>query len=496
LRARAWHAKALLRYANGDRRGAAAAIRAGLRILDEHRTTLNATDLRAHASAHRIELTTLGLRIAFDNGQPEQILEWAERGRASHLLLAPVRPPQDPILASLLADLRATVQDIDKARAGGLRETRLVQRQVALEMEIRDHCRRAEGELADSALGQVPAQQLTEALGEAALLEFIQLDDRLHVISIIDGRVQLRQLTELPPIRDLVDRIPFALRRLAGGRARPASRTAAVELLRHAAKQLDTALLWPLDDQIADRPLVLIPTGPLQSLPWAVLPSCAGRSVTVSPSAALWHAASRQPATDDGPVVVAAGPDLPGAYAEASAVGAIYHTPALAGPAATVDAVAAALSKAGLAHLAAHGRVQAQNPLFSSLRFADGPFTVYDLERLGRVPRLVVLAACDSGRTAVRPGDELLGLSVAFLNHGTQQLVASVAPIPDAETTPLMIAFHRLLAAGTPCPLALAQAQQQVASLGSTALATAAGFICIGAEYTIPLPAPPPRRSS
>lgn len=59
------------------------------------------------------------------------------------------------------------------------------------------------------------------------------------------------------------------------------------------------------------------------------------------------------------------------------------------------------------------------NPLFSSLRFADGPFTVYDLERLGQVPHLVVLAACDSGRSAVRPGDELLGHGVAFLTHGT-----------------------------------------------------------------------------
>jgi CHAT domain-containing protein len=85
---------------------------------------------------------------------------------------------------------------------------------------------------------------------------------------------------------------------------------------------------------------------------------------------------------------------------------------------------------------------------------------------------------------------------VAFLTHGTQQLVASVAPIPDAETTPLMIAFYRLLAAGTPFTDALARAQQQVANLGSTALATAARFICIGAEYTIPLPIPPTRRPS
>ena len=55
-----------------------------------------------------------------------------------------------------------------------------------------------------------------------------------------------------------------------------------------------------------------------------------------------------------------------------------------------------------------------------------------------------------------------MGLSATFLALGTRHVVASVVPVPDAETAPLMIAFHRLLAAGQPPTSALARAQQQL----------------------------------
>jgi CHAT domain-containing protein len=92
-----------------------------------------------------------------------------------------------------------------------------------------------------------------------------------------------------------------------------------------------------------------------------------------------------------------------------------------------------------------------------------------------------VLAACDSAKAIVHPGDELLGFSATFLARDTRQVVASVVPIPDAPTAPLMVAFHRLLVDGHPAAVALAQAQQQTAREGTAAMAAAAGFVCIGA---------------
>jgi CHAT domain-containing protein len=326
----------------------------------------------------------------------------------------------------------------------------------------------------------VSPDRLAAVLGDAALIEFFQLDGTLRGITVAGGAVRIRELGPTGRVRDLAARLPFALRRLADRRTGAVSRAAAVALLRHTAGCLDVLLLGPLSRELGDRPLVLVPTGPLRSLPWSILPSCAGRPVTVSPSASLWHLAARRPPRRTGRVAVAAGPDLPGARAEAKAVAAIHGTAPLVDTAATVEAVMAALDRTDVAHLAAHGLLRADNPLFSSLRLADGQLTVYDLERLERVPSTVVLAACDSARSIVPAGDELLGLGAAFLSHGTRQLVASVLPIPDAETAPLMVALHRRLAAGDPAAAALAGAQERMDREEPAVLAASAGFVCIG----------------
>jgi hypothetical protein len=425
--------------------------------------------------------------MAFQDGRAAGVLACAEQGRASHLLHRPARPPHDRVLADLLAELRLTVMEINQERSAGRTATRLVQQQLALERRIRDHSRQQRGGGARNLLDPASPRRLAATLGQSALLEFVQFEGTLHVVTVVDRSVRLRRLAPLAAVRDLVDQVLFALRRLARHHTGEASRAAAATLLRHAATELDTMLLQPLDRAIADRPLVLVPTGPLQSLPWSVLPSCAGRPVTVSPSAALWHAAASRPPAATGQVTVAAGPDLSGAHAEAEAVAAIYRTAPLVGAAATSAAVTAALDGAALVHLAAHALVRADNPLFSSLWLADGPLTVYDLERLNQPPSTVVLAACDSARPVVRAGDELLGLGVTFLSQGTRQLVGSVVPVPDAETAPLMVAFHRLLAAGHPAASALARSQQQVASGEARAMAAAAGFVCVGAGLDMPV---------
>jgi CHAT domain-containing protein len=204
----------------------------------------------------------------------------------------------------------------------------------------------------------------------------------------------------------------------------------------------------------------------------------------------MWHAANRPAVARPAHVAVAAGPGLPGAQEEAQHVAKIYGAEPLIDPAATVDAVMADLNGASVAHLATHGRLSAQNPLFSDLALSDGPLLVYDLERLRQVPHTVVLSACDSARSVVCAGDELLGLSATFLARGATQLVASVFPILDAETAPFMVAFHEQLAAGQPPAVALAAAQQRMAGDRATMVA-AAGFVCIGAGFTPPaLPAP------
>jgi tetratricopeptide (TPR) repeat protein len=483
-RAAAWHAETLLRQTAGDRRGAISAARAGLRLLDAHASTLGATDLRAYASGHRRELVTLGLRMAFEYKRTERVFEWAELGRARHLYYPPARPPDDPDLAGSLAELRLTVREINERRRTGSSAHALQHRQLILERHIRDHHRRHSGDKA-AGTSRVNLSAVSAELGDAALLEFVELGESMHVVSVTDGRARLTELGSTAAIRRLVDALPFALHRLVRPSANPAARAAAVSLVRDAAGQLDATLLAAVP-HIAERPLVIVPTGPLQPLPWSILPSCTGRPVTVAPSAALWHSA-REVKARRAHVIAVAGPGLPGARAEAQAVAAVYGTEALIDEDATVQAVSSALNRAALAHLATHGTVRGDNPLFSALQFADGPLMVYDLEKIQHAPHTVVVAACDTGRPVGPAGDELMGLSATFLAQGTAQLIASVVPIPDLDTAALMVAFHRRLATGEPAAAALAAAQADLYAQGENAMAIAAGFVCFGAGLASPL---------
>lgn len=486
LRARAWYAEALRRQLVGNPRGARSAARAGLRILNEHVAGIGATDVRAHAAGHRAELAELGLRLAVQEHRLGQVFEWAELGRASHLSYPPARPPDDPVLAKAVNELRSTATAMDQLRGRGGGGGRLLQRQLGLERWIRDYYRQQPGSRG-MAHSPPSVDTVSQLLGTAALVEFIHLDGALRVLTIVDGRLQLTTVGPMADLVELVDILPFALRRLARRHTRNTrngSRTAAESLLLDTAGRLDTALLGAVSE-IGDRPLVIIPTGRLQSMPWAILPSCRGRPVTVAPSATLWCAASRRVARG-GRITVAAGPGLDGAQAEAEAIAGHYGVSALTGAAATVEAVTAALDGAALAHLATHGQVSVDNPLFSSLRFADGPLMVHDLTALHRVPHTVVLAACNTGRSVVRSGDELLGLGATLLAQGCAHLVAPVLGVLDMETAPLMIAFHRLLAAGQSVAAALAAAQQKIAGSHRDGLTDVAPFVCLGAGFTSP----------
>ncbi|MBA8795721.1 CHAT domain-containing protein/tetratricopeptide (TPR) repeat protein [Friedmanniella endophytica] len=483
VRARAWLGEALLRRSQGSRLGARAALRAGLRVLEEFGATLGASELRAHASVHRGALARLGVAMALEDRDARGVHTWSEHGRTRALELRPARPPADPELATELQDLRTTVAELDQARSAGAPTARLLARQVELEHAIRDRTRRlAPG---DGLRWRRPpgVAELAAALGETALVEYVESDGVLHAVTVTDGVARLRTLGSTETLHDTMRHLPFALHRMADPATPERQLTAAAPVVDRAARVLDALLLAPLDRLLGDRPLVLVPTGWLQSVPWALLARSRGRPVAVTPSTALWQAAvERTPAP--GPVTVVAGPQLPGAVREAAQVAALHPGAwLLTGAAAVAGRVAPALDGASLAHLAAHGLVRADNPQFSAVLLADGPYTVHDLDALTATPHHVVLAACNTALAHTTAGPEILGLSAALLTRQTATLVAPVVPVTDAETVGLMTGYHRRLRAGASPAAALAAEQQARLDDGPQARATAAGFVCLGAGH-------------
>lgn len=490
LRVGAWHAEALRRLAEERRGSALRALRAGLAVLDEHRLSLGATELRAGAAVHGSALAALGLRLAIASGRAGAVLEWAERGRAGALWQRPARPPDDDELAADLAELRTVLAAIDEAGKQAGDTSRLLRRQAELEASVRRRARHAAGGGADAAGAPPDGERLRVALGaERALVEFVRDGDALWAVVVAGGRSRLVALGARGAAERELQALRFALRRLARGARSPASLQVARDNALHAARELDARLLAPLAPLVGDRELVLVPTGELHAVPWTALDCCAARALSVAPSAALWLRAAERRAADVAArnggraLVLAAGPGLPHAAAEVQALAARHAAAAvlLAGDA-RVEAVAGALEMAARAHIASHGTFRADNPLFSSLQLADGPLTVYDLERLRAAPRDMILSACDGGVSAVRPGDELMGFSGALLALGTSALIASVVPVPDEPTHRLMLALHERLAAGDEPSAALCAAGAAALDRADPAdYATAAGFVCFGA---------------
>ncbi|MQA85589.1 MAG: CHAT domain-containing protein [Streptosporangiales bacterium] len=472
LRASAWEATALHRLAQHDRRGARAALVAGLRVVEEHTASLGCTELRVHAAEWGQDLASLGLYLAFQSRRPRAVLAWAERWRAGALRLAPARPPHDPWLAETLAELRGVVDELTKAAAEGAETRALRTTQVRLEREVRQRSRHTRG--ARHQPSRLSVRELVEALGERALIELIRYDETLVAVTAVEGRFRLWPLGGYDDALRAMGAMRFFLHRLARRHGTAASLEAARKGLRHAADQLDADVLRPLRGAVGDRELVIVPTGRLHALPWSALPSIADRPVTIAPSAQVWlNATGATRRRRNGGAVLIAGPGLDHADAEVTALHARYEPAvALTGEEASADAVRTALDGADLAHIAAHGRFRTDNPLFSFLYLADGPFMVYDLERLASAPRQLVLSACDTALSAVRPGDELTGVASAFLSLGTETLVASVTPVHDDETRELMVAFHDRLAADLSPARALAEATRTSGVLG---------FVCFGA---------------
>ncbi|HKA69397.1 MAG TPA: CHAT domain-containing protein [Actinomycetes bacterium] len=448
----------------------------GLTELDRYRSQLGCLDLQTGASLHGRDLADAGLHAAITNGAPARIYQASERVRAQALRLPPVRPPDDAVTATALEELRQTRHALRRAELQG-KPTRLLRtRSDALERTIRERAWSAVGPGTVSAIVPVDAVEAELADADAAMVAYFKDGKSLHALVMAAGSMSLVTLGELAGAEEAVLRLRTDLD-AAAGRALPRRLAEAMAATtRRDAATLGAAVLEPLVHLVGERPLVVVPTGTLITLPWGVLPECADRPVTVAPSASTWHAARhrrRQNGASAGPTLLVAGPGNERGQAEVEAIGDLWPNPAiLIGAAATPTATIDGMNCAQLVHLAAHGHHEEENALFSSLDLAGGPLMGYDLQRLGQAPAQVVLSACDLGLSEVRPGDETLGMVTALLSMGSATVIAGVCRVADEAAMTVMTRYHQAVRNGTTPAAALANAgaSDQITS-----------FVCFGA---------------
>jgi len=119
-----------------------------------------------------------------------------------------------------------------------------------------------------------------------------------------------------------------------------------------------------------------------------------------------------------------------------------------------------------LLHFATHAELNENDPLSSAVLLTkdgkeDGRLEVREIFGMDLKANLVVLSGCETGLGKLSTGDELVGLTRAFIYAGTPSVVASLWKVDDSSTAALMASFYRNLKTMTKVE-ALRQAQLQL----------------------------------
>lgn len=260
--------------------------------------------------------------------------------------------------------------------------------------------------------------------------------------------------------------------------------------------------------------VLIIPFGPISTVPFAALPLAAGAAplgsrfpVRYLPSltAQRWNVrrapgvSSLPSAPGEGggsaraawleravvlgnptmPTIQQVGEDplrltqLPGAGAEADAIAELLGIRPLKGDEATLAALRARAGTATVVHLATHGfaygseeRVADSFVALAPHHAHDGVLTVAQLlSDAGfrfHSADLVVLSACQTGLGQLTASEGTLGLQRAFLAAGARSALVSLWNVSDEATNVLMQSFYREWLGGASKDEALRRAQQEV----------------------------------
>jgi CHAT domain-containing protein len=188
---------------------------------------------------------------------------------------------------------------------------------------------------------------------------------------------------------------------------------------------------------------------------------------------------------------------LPAAQSEARVVARLFDPSELyVDTAATEDVIYTRVGSADHLLLSTHGSFNPHNPMFSYLLLSpsddsDGRLYTYEVFGLDLHTDLVTLSACETLLPALKDaedqvrairgapedegivlneellasltaGDEIVGLTRAFLAAGTPSVLSSLWQVTSLPTQTLMMAFYGYLSAGLSKAEALRQAQLDV----------------------------------
>ena len=449
-----------LKAARAAARGRAAEARrhaaAGLDRLAAWQRTFGSIDLQTSVAMYGTDLVFTGLRSAVATRRPEIVFEWSERARHLSQQVVPLRPPPDPEMAEALAELRMLRAEdpagdwLSSPRAAHLRD------------RAREHQWTSVGtSRIDERVG---LSVFRDALDdETALVAYVYTGAETVALVVDGSRAEVVELGGDSVIRDLQKGLRADLDVAASVRTGPMA-TVVRRSLDARLAALSVALLDEPLRRTSARRLVVTAPGLLNGIPWAMLPGMRGRVLTLAASASQWfHRRDSSASTVASRAGFAVGPRVARGGEEARrGASAWQRAPVVEEEAATVSRVTELAGAVDVLHIAAHGRHAVDNPMFSGLELSDGALFGYDIDLIPRVPRTVVLSACEVGRSAVRWGEEAVGMARVWLHAGSASVIAAPAIVADDVACELLGSMHVELAAGLAPAEALAVASDRL----------------------------------
>lgn len=303
--------------------------------------------------------------------------------------------------------------------------------------------------------GIMTVEQIRAALSaEETLLEYFQIGPRFVAAVMTREDLKIVPLADASRVTVCLHMLQFQLSKFrlksSYGRTFNAELLATVE---DRLQQLYRDLVEPLAPELKRRHLVVVPHGVLHYLPFHALSDggeCLIDRFTLSfaPSASIYAACQGKPATsNEGSLLLGVhAKNTPWIEREIRSIGAIVPKPSVfLGRWATKDVLQSAGPASRLIHIATHGFFRRDNPMFSSIRLADGYLTLYDLYQLSLPVDLLTLSGCGTGLNVVVAGDELLGLARGLLCAGAHSLLLSLWDVHDHTTAEFMLLFYTYL---------------------------------------------------
>ncbi len=245
-------------------------------------------------------------------------------------------------------------------------------------------------------------------------------------------------------------------------------------------QELYKLLVQPALSSIHGKELIIVPHDVLHYLPFQALQSSDGRyliekyPIYYLSSASLLQFTQEKRRAKGGNVLAFGNPDLGDSeknleYAELEAkeVKAAYPEGRVFLGKEATEAKSKTLSPSqDIIHFATHAELKEDDPLSSAILLAkddkeDGRLEVREIFGMTLKADLVVLSGCDTALGKLSTGDELVGLTRAFIYAGTPSVIASLWSVDDSSTAQLMASFYKNLKTMTKSE-ALRQAQLQL----------------------------------